>query len=89
MKSRETAGVILGFEEDSSSQEVESLSRVRLCDPMNCSLPGSSVHGISQARILEWIAISFFRGSSQLRRAQQIGKDHLISFFPFCLSIIY
>ena len=38
-----------------------------LCDPMDCSLPGSSVHGISQARILEWIAISFSRESSQLR----------------------
>ena len=38
-----------------------------LCDPMDCSLPGSSVHGISQARILEWVAISFSRGSSQLR----------------------
>ena len=35
-----------------------------LCDPMDCSLPGSSVHGILQARILEWIAISFSRGSS-------------------------
>ena len=33
------------------------------CDPMDCSLPGSSVHGIFQARGLEWIAISFFRGS--------------------------
>ena len=32
-----------------------------LCDPMDCSLPGSSVHGISQARILEWVAISFSR----------------------------
>ena len=30
-----------------------------LCNPMDCSLPGSSVHGISQARILEWVAISF------------------------------
>ena len=30
-----------------------------LCDPMDCSLPGSSVHGIFQARVLEWIAISF------------------------------
>ena len=30
-----------------------------LCDPMDCSLPGSSVHGILQARILEWVAISF------------------------------
>ena len=34
------------------------------CDPMGCSLPGSSVHGILQARILEWVAISFSRGSS-------------------------
>ena len=34
-----------------------------LCDPMDCSPPGSSVHGILQARILEWIAIPFSRGS--------------------------
>ena len=32
--------------------------------PMDCSLPGSSVHGIFQVRILEWVAISFSRGSS-------------------------
>ena len=37
------------------------------CDPMNCNLLGSSVHGILQARILEWVAISFSRGSSQPR----------------------
>ena len=36
-----------------------------LCDPVNCSLPGSSALGIFQARKLEWVAISFFRGSSQ------------------------
>ena len=42
-------------------------SCLTLCDPMNCSLPGSSVHGIPQARILEWVAISSSRGSSQLR----------------------
>ena len=36
-------------------REVKSLSHVRLCDPMDCSLPGSSVHGILQARILEWV----------------------------------
>ena len=35
-----------------------------LCDPMECSLPGSSAHVISQARILEWVAISSSRGSS-------------------------
>ena len=38
---------------------VQSLSRVQLCDPMDYSLPGSSVHGISEARILERVAISF------------------------------
>ena len=38
-----------------------------LCDPMDCSLPGSSVPGILQARILEWVAIPFSRGSSQPR----------------------
>ena len=38
-----------------------------LCDPMDCSLPGSSVHGFLQARILEWVAIPFSRGSSQPR----------------------
>ena len=39
-------------------------SRLTLCNPMNCNPPGFSVHGILQARILEWVAISFFRGSS-------------------------
>ena len=42
-------------------------SCLTLCDPMNCSPPGSSVHGIIQARILEWGAIPFSRGSSQPR----------------------
>ena len=38
------------------------LSRVRLCDSMDCSPPHSSVHGIFQARILEWVAISYSQG---------------------------
>ena len=38
-----------------------------LCDPVDCSLPGSSVYGILQARILEWVAIPVSRGSSRLR----------------------
>ena len=42
-------------------------SCLTLCHPMDCSLPGSSTHGIFQARILEWVAISFSRGSSQPR----------------------
>ena len=48
-------------------KEMKLLSCVQcptLCDPMDCSLPGSSVHGILQERILEWVAISFSRGSS-------------------------
>ena len=41
---------------------VESLSHVRLfCSPIDCSLPGPTVNGISQGRILEWVTISFFR----------------------------
>ena len=39
-------------------------SCLTLCDPMDCSPPGSSVHGILQARILEWVAMPFSRGSS-------------------------
>ena len=46
---------------------VSYFSCVWLCDPMDCNLPGSSVHGILQARLLEWVAISFSRGSSQPR----------------------
>ena len=36
------------------------------CDPMDCSLPGSSVHGIFQARILEWAAIAFSRSKGAI-----------------------
>ena len=42
-----------------------------LSDPMDCSPPGSSVHGTSQARILEWVAIPFSRGSPQIRDQTQ------------------
>ena len=42
-------------------------SCLTLWDPMVCSLPASSVHGIFQVRVLEWVAISLSRGSSQLR----------------------
>ena len=48
-------------------------SRPTLFDPMDYSPPGSSVHGISQARILEWVAIFFSRGSSQPRYRTHIS----------------
>ena len=53
-----------------------------LCDPMDCSLPGPSVHGILQARILEWIAISSPGDlpNPGLPHCRQI-LDHLFFFF--------
>ena len=74
------------------------LSHVRLCNSMDCSLPGSSVHGILQARILEWVAISFSRGSSWPRDqtcVSCIGRQilyhlshlgELVQQFPKCAS---
>ena len=49
------------------------LSMVSLYDPMDCSPPSSSIHGILQARVLEWIAIPFSRGSSQPRDRTQVS----------------
>ena len=50
-----------------------SHSAMSVCDPMGCSSWGSSVHGILQARILEWVAIAFSRGSSQPRDWTQVS----------------
>ena len=47
-------------------------SCLTLCDPMDCSPPGSSVHEILQARILEWVAMPSSRGSSQPRARTQV-----------------
>ena len=49
-----------------------------LCNPLDCGLPGSSVHGISQARVLEWVEISSCRGSSWIRY-QAISDDQLVN----------
>ena len=66
------------------------LSRAWLCDPMDCSPPGSSVHGILQARILEWVAMPSFRAYSQPRDRIQVSvlqADSLLSEPPGRLSI--
>ena len=55
-----------------------------LCDPMACSLLGSSVHGIFQAIVLEWIVISFSRGSSQPRDQTQVSR--IVDQTLHCLS---
>ena len=58
------------------SESEVSQSCPTLCDPMDCRLPGSSVHGIFRARVLEWVAISFSRGSSQPR--DQTRVSHIV-----------
>ena len=55
-----------------------------LCDPVDCSPQGSSVHGILQARILEWVAMSFSRESSQPRDRTHVfprGSDSKASVY--------
>ena len=54
------------------------------CDLMDCSPPGSSVRGISLARILEWVAISSFRGSSQTR-----DPNLRLLCLPHCKQVLY
>ena len=61
-----------------------SLSRVWLWDPLYCSPPGSSVHEISQARTLEYVAMPFARGSSR-PRDRTPGLPHLRQIL-YCLS---
>ena len=66
-------------------------------DPMDCSLPGSSVHGIFQARVLEWVTIPFSRGSPQCRDepgsfalqedSYSLSHQESIPFFPKSLFI--
>ena len=54
---------------------------------MDCSPPGSSVHGVFQARILEWVAISFSRASSQPTKRTQVSC--IESGFPHCRQILH
>ena len=65
---RESASTLFN---ESESQVAQSCPT--LCNLMDCSLPGFSVHGIFQARILEWVAVSFSRGSSQPRDRTRVS----------------
>ena len=63
-----------------------------LCDPMDCSPPGSPVHVISQARILAWVSISFSQGSSRPRnwtRSVALQADSLPSEPPLSLPSVH
>ena len=70
-----------GHPADIESEVAQSC--LTLCDPVDCSLSGFSVHGILQARILEWVAISFSRGSSRPRDQTWVsctaGRLYLLS----------
>ena len=57
------------------------------CNHMDCSLTNSLVHGISQAKILEWVAISFSRGSSQPK--DQIQVSYIAGGLLHCRQILY
>ena len=86
---------------ESESKSGVAHSCLTLCDPMDCSLPGSSLHGILQARVLEWVAISFsslshskvlkafgmlFRERSTLCGSGMDPKVHTTLRDPFFLS---
>ena len=81
-RTRETYGhEVLKIE--SESEVGQSCPTLR--DPVDCRPPGSSIHGILQARILAWVAISFSRGSSQPRgrtQAPALQADTLTSEPP-------
>ena len=62
----------MGSRQESESEVDQSCPT--LCDPVHSCLPGFSVHGILQARILEWVTISFFRGSSQPRDRTRVSS---------------
>ena len=61
-------------ESQQNGQSEVAQSCPTLWDPVDCSPPGSSIHGIPQARILEWVAISFSRGSPQPRDRTQVSR---------------
>ena len=62
-----------------------------LSDPMDCSLPGSSVHGIFQAKVLEWGAIAFsvekLYKSAKTRQGADCGSDHELLIVQFRLKL--
>ena len=64
---RDTDGAPAGPRECRKGKSEVAQSCPALCDPVDCSPPGSSVHGIFQSWVLEWVAVSFSRGSSQPR----------------------
>ena len=67
------AGSAQWQEQERKKKNEVAQSCLTLCNPMDCSLQGSFVHGIFQARVLQWVSISFSRGSSRPRDQTQVS----------------
>ena len=59
-----------------------------LCDPMNCSPPGSSIHGVFQARVLEWGAIAFSEGLNERSAIFVSVKGQITNIIGFLLQLL-
>ena len=79
---------VIGKELVSGMYKVKSLSCLRLFDPMDCSLPGSSIHEIFQARVLEWVAIAFTNLNSILKSRDMTFPVLQLSHVPLSLDYI-
>ena len=64
------------------SESKVAQSGLTLCDPMDCSLPGSTIHGIFQARILEWVAIS------KKGNAKECSNYHTIALISLASKVM-
>ena len=72
--------------------KVKSESEVAQCpthsDPMDCSPPGSSVHGIFQARVLEWVAIDFSAQADYMSLYNRVGLRLIMLNFALCIKTL-
>ena len=66
---------------------VHAQLRPTLCDPMDCSPPGSSVHGISEAGILEWVAIFFYSGELPELGFKPTSLGYILHWQVDCLHL--
>ena len=75
--------LMTNLESESESEVPQSCPT--LCDPMDYSLPGSSVHGILQARVLEWVAISFSKPTEHIKKQ----RHHFADKGPYNQSYVF
>ena len=79
MDLREAEDIKKRWQEYTESESEVAQSCLTLCDPVDYNLSGSSVHGIFQARVLEWIAISFSRKNTQKNCTKRIFTTQIIT----------